>query len=150
MDRKGAEADPGIGEVLPRAEESKKAGILSRSKDFLQGAVDSLTGKDLPKLVEDFTREMVIVAEGLSEDQGKLQDAVTLQGEMQDQAAEKVRSLEKQVSELNRRLDELVRRNERRQKGETGLVKILRQATWLAAVIALTVIVTALIRAFGK
>jgi len=150
VDRKGAKTDPGIIEALPGTEEQTKAGILSRSKDFLQGAVDSLTGKDLPKLVEDFTREMVIVAEGLSEDQAKLRDAVTLQGEMQDQAAEKLRTLEKQVSELNRRLDELARKIERRQKGEAGLARILRQATWLAAVVALTVIVTALIRAFWK
>ncbi len=150
MDRKDNGADPDIRDVLPKAEEQKKAGILSKSKDFLQGAVDSLTGKDLPKLVEDFTREMVIVAEGLSEDQATLRNAATLQGEMQDQAAEKIRTLEKQVSELNRRLDELVRKNERRQKGEAGLARILRQATWLAAVIALSVIVTALLRAFGK
>jgi len=150
MDKKAKEADPGMEAALPKAEEQKKAGILSKSKDFLQGAVDSLTGKDLPKLVEDFTREMVIVAEGLSEDQGKLRSAVILQGEQQDKAAEKIRTLEKQVSEMNRRLDELARKTERRQKGEAGLARILRQATWLAAIIAIAWIINALIRAFGK
>lgn len=150
MDKKAKEADPGMEAALPRLEEQKKAGILSKSKDFLQGAVDSLTGKDLPKLVEDFTREMVIVAEGLSEDQGKLRNAVILQGEQQDKAAEKFRMLEKQVSEMNRRLDELARKTERRQKGEAGLARILRQATWLAAIIAITWIINSLIRAFGK
>ena len=150
MEKKAKEADPGMEAALPRPEEQKKAGILSKSKDFLQGAVDSLTGKDLPKLVEDFTREMVIVAEGLSEDQGKLRNAVILQGEQQDKAAEKIRTLEKQVSEMNRRLDELARKTERRQKGEAGLARILRQATWLAAIIAIAWIINALIRAFGK
>lgn len=150
MDKKIKDTDPGMEAALPRVEEQKKAGILSKSKDFLQGAVDSLTGKDLPKLVEDFTREMVIVAEGLSEDQGKLRNAVILQGEQQDKADEKIRTLEKQVSEMNRRLDELARKTERRQKGEAGLARILRQATWLAAVIAAAWIISALIRAFGK
>lgn len=131
-------------------EEQKKAGVFSKSKGFLQGAADSLTGKEIPRLVEEFTREMVIVAEGLSEDQAKLQSALALQGEGQDGMAAKLRQIEKQLSEVTKKLDDLSHKAEKRQKGETGLARILRQATWLAGIIAGAWIITSLIRLFGK
>lgn len=149
MDEKNTEAKriPGLPAVN---EEQKKAGIFSKSKGFLQGAADSLTGKEIPRLVEEFTQEMVIVAEGLSEDQSRLQSALALQGEEQDDMAAKLRLIEKQLSENTKRLDELSRRAEKRRKGETGLARILRQATWLAGIIAVAWIVTSLIRLMGK
>lgn len=150
MDKNKQQAGPG-GVLPPQGdEELKKTGIFNKSMDFLHGAVDSLTGKDLPRLVEDFTREMVIVAEGLSEDQEKIRSALGLQGEEQDKAAERLRALEKQLAGMEKRLDELVRKAERRQKGDSSLMRILRQATWLAAILASAWVVTALIRAFGK
>ena len=106
--------------------------MFARSKGFLQGAVGSLTGKELPRLVDEFTREMVVVAEGLSEDGEKLRAALALQGEEQDRVAERIRALEKQAAEAVRRLDDLSRKLERRDKKETGMYRILRQATWLA------------------
>ena len=150
MDEKSLEFR--VNPALPAAgnEELKKAGLFSKSKDFFQGAADSLTGKEIPRLVEEFTREMVIVAEGLSEDQARLQSALTLQGEEQDDMASKLRMIEKQLSENTRRLGELSRKAEKRKKGETGLAQIIRQATWLAGIIAAAWIVTSLIRLMGK
>ena len=132
------------------AQEHKKTGLLMKSRDFLQGAMDSISGKELPRLVEDFTREMVIVAEGLSADQESLRTSVAIQGEEQDKLAQKLREQEKKLSEISRKLDILSSRAERRQKGESGLNRILRQATWLAAVIGGAWVITTLVNALVK
>ncbi|HOQ63630.1 MAG TPA: TRAP transporter large permease subunit, partial [Clostridia bacterium] len=73
------------------ASDVKKANLLSKSKDFLQGAVDSISGKELPRLVEDFTRDMVIVAEGLSQDQEALRTTLNIQAQEQDKLAQSLR-----------------------------------------------------------
>ena len=112
--------------------------------------MDSISGKELPRLVEDFTREMVIVAEGLSADQESLRTSVAIQGEEQDKLAQKLREQEKKLSEISRKLDILSSRAERRQKGESGLNRILRQAPWLAAVIGGAWVITTLVNALVK
>ena len=58
-------------ELIPETEESKK-NVMQSAKDFMNGVLHPLKGKDLGQLVEDFTSEMTLVAEGLSEDQQKL------------------------------------------------------------------------------
>lgn len=124
--------------------------LIKRSKDFIQGAVDSITGKDLPVLVEDFTREMTIVAEGLAEDQARLAAALQLQGEGQDQLSEKVRQAEKRLGELERQVADLQKKAQRKREGRPGLSQILRQATWLAAILAGAWVITTLVRTFGR
>lgn len=135
-----------VNEEQPR----KKQGFLEKSKGFLQSAVDSISGKDLPKLVEEFTRDMVVIAEGLSEDQAALRGTLTLQGEEQDELSERLREQEKKLNELQKKVDALTLRNEKRKKGETGLVHILRQATWLAVVIGGFWLAVTLVRALVK
>lgn len=140
------------GQALPATgmPDPKKPGILMKSRDFLQGAMDSISGKELPRLVEDFTREMVIVAEGLSADQESLRSSVIIQGEEQDKLAQKLREQEKKLNDMGRKLDILFSKAERRQKGESGLTRILRQATWLAAVIGGAWVITTVINALVK
>jgi septal ring factor EnvC (AmiA/AmiB activator) len=129
-------------------ENAKKNGLLTKSKDFLQTAVGSITGKELPKLVEEFTREMVIVAEGLSEDQAILRNTQTLQGEEQDQLSQRLREMEKQLKNISYQVDALTRKAEKRQKRESGLYRILRQATWLVAVAFGSWVLVTLIKTF--
>jgi ABC-type multidrug transport system fused ATPase/permease subunit len=131
------------------APEQAGGGILRKSWKLLHGAADSLSGKELPRLVEEFTREMVVVAEGLSEDQARLSQAVGEQARGQDEAAQRMRALEREVADLTRQMADFARRADKRQKGEAGLARILRQATWLAAIIAGAWIVTTLLRIFG-
>ncbi len=50
----------------------KKGGLIHGAKDFLENTFNSLKGKDLNQAVEEFTGEMTLVAEGLSEDQEQL------------------------------------------------------------------------------
>lgn len=137
---------------LPMTDEQqqKKQGLLEKSKGFFHSAMESISGKELPKLVEEFTRDMVVIAEGLSEDQSALRGAVTLQGEEQDKLAQRLREQEKKIDDLQKKVDALTKRNEKRKKGETGLVFILRQATWLAAVIGGCWLAVTLVRALVK
>lgn len=142
--------DVGAGEQLPAQETLRKQGLLDKSKDFLQSAMDSITGKELPRLVEDFTRDMVVVAEGLSADQQALETALKVQGEEQDKLAARQRELDKQLHELNKKVEALTSAQERRRRGQSGLASILRQATWLAAIIGASWIIATLIRAIVR
>ena len=136
-------------EVKP-GQEGQKPGLFAKSKDFLQGAMDSISGKELPRLVEDFTRDMVIVAEGLSADQESLRSSLTIQGEEQDKLASSLREHDKKLNELAKKVDALTAYTEKRRKGDSNLLRILRQATWLAAIIGGSWIITTLIRALVK
>ena len=60
-------------ENLPAAPE-EKGGIVKATKDFFGNALSTVKGKDLAALVEEFSSEMTLVAEGLSEDQARLHD----------------------------------------------------------------------------
>jgi hypothetical protein len=124
--------------------------FVKRSRDFIQGAVDSITGKDLPVLVEDFTREMTVVAEGLAEDQARLSDALHLQGEGQDNLAEQARQAEKRITVLERQVADLQKKADRKREGKPGVMQILKQATWLAAILAAAWVITTLVNTFGR
>ncbi len=120
-----------------------------RGENILLKSWKMLSGKEIPKLVEEFTREMVVVAEGLSEDQARLTQAVAEQARGQDDAAGRIRAMEKQLGELSRQVADLSKKAEKRQKGDSNLTRILRQATWLAGIIAGAWIITTLLRMFG-
>jgi predicted RNase H-like nuclease (RuvC/YqgF family) len=124
--------------------------FIKRSRDFIQGAVDSFTGKDLPMLVEDFTREMTIVAEGLAEDQARLADSLRRQGEGQDQLAEKMRQVERRLNDRERKITDIQKKLERKKENRPGLSQILKQATWLAGILAAAWVITTLLKTFGR
>lgn len=135
---------------LAPAEPEKRPGILAKSKDFLQTARDSISGKDLPRLVEEFTQEMVVVAEGLYADQEALRKALSLQGEEQDQLAQKLRETEKRLNDLQKKVDGLQARADKRARQDSGLMRILKQITWISAILGGAWVITTLIRAFVK
>ena len=137
-------------EQLPAQDVQKKQGILSKSMDFLQTAKESISGKDLPRLVEEFTQEMVIVTEGLYADVEALRAAATLQGEEQDKLSNRLREQEKRLLELAKKVDSLQARADKRAKRDSGMLRILRQITWIAAIIGGSWVVTALIKALVK
>ncbi|HHT08117.1 MAG: hypothetical protein ACOYI6_03175 [Christensenellales bacterium] len=137
-------------EQLPAQDAQKKQGILSKSMDFLQTAKESISGKDLPRLVEEFTQEMVIVTEGLYADQEALRTATALQGEEQDKLSNRLREQEKRLNELAKKVDSLQARADKRAKRDSGMLRILRQITWIAAIIGGSWVITALIKALVK
>ena len=57
----------------PKAPETAQPkSLVEQAKSFMNGVISPFKGKDMGQLVEDFTAEMTLVAEGLSEDQTKL------------------------------------------------------------------------------
>ena len=123
--------------------------IMQSAKDFMNGVLSPLKGKDMGQMVEEFTSEMTLVAEGLSEDQQRLaQDNERLsaqQTELEqrmldgfhdaDVTADEMR---KEIASLRSRLEKaeklLQDKKEQKPKKTEGLTAVLRQATWLVAI----------------
>ena len=136
--------------------------LMKSAKDFMNGVLSPLKGKDIGQLVEDFTSEMTLVAEGLSEDQQKLSQETdrlsALQTELEQRmldgfhdagvAADEMRA---EIRDLRARLDkaekQLQDRKERKLKKSDGIAGILRQATWLVAIASGAWIVVTVINA---
>ena len=145
------------GGALPDAPQKKA--VAQSARAFVSGMLSPL--KDMSRLVEDFTAEMTLVAEGLSEDQQRLREqtdslsaAQTLQEEATRRSlsaqADKIAAQEKEIALLKSRLDRVEKAlNEKKAKGRRldGLTGALRQATWLVGLLAGAWVVTTLIRA---
>ena len=98
--------------------------LLSRPKQFFAGALRTVRGENTHELVEAFTSEMTLVAEGLCEDQSKLrrciedvrrdseQDRQSLQSSLDllDRTVfENHQEMEHRLQELGRRVEALER-----------------------------------------
>ena len=134
-------------DLIPEPTSSKN--IMQSAKDFMNGVLSPLKGKDMGQMVEEFTSEMTLVAEGLSEDQQRLaQDNERLsaqQTELEqrmldgfhdaDVTADEMR---KEIASLRSRLEKAERllqdKKEQKPKKTEGLTAMLRQATWLVAI----------------
>ena len=81
--------------------------IIRGPKKFLDNALKAVKGENTAQLVEDFTSEMTLVAEGLCEDQNKLRGEVNQLLSEEDRRIQKMdsritcaeRSLEEQQQE---------------------------------------------------
>lgn len=132
-------------ELIPG--EAPQKNIVQSAKDFMNGVLSPLKGKDVGQMVEDFTAEMTLVAEGLSEDQEKLQreneklaaQQTLLENSLLDQlhdANVTIEALRKETEELRRRLDKAEKTiGEKKIRKVEGFTGLLRQATWLAGVV---------------
>ena len=87
------------------------------ARDFIENTWSSLKGKDLNQAVEEFTSEMTLVAEGLSEDQNALRrDGEKLAARMEKLAErqkigeDSVKALQDQLEQERRRGDALQKR----------------------------------------
>ena len=103
-------------ESLPAAEEAagKKPGLVRGARDFIENTFATLKGKDMNQAVEEFTSEMTLVAEGLSEDQEKLRRDVDQLAAQQTMTEEKLsRGAKEQktaLEEQKKRMDALEKR----------------------------------------
>ena len=89
---------------------SDETSLLSKPKKLWDGALKMVKGEDSTQLIENFTAEMTLVAEGLCEDQNRLR------GEVNRMINEEDRRLQKQESslqELETRIEEQQRENDR-------------------------------------
>ncbi len=132
-----------------------KKDIVQSAKDFFGGAFGLTKNKDLNSLIEEFTSEMTLVVEGLSEDQANLfkaQDTLSAQQTIdhEEQMSEikdmknRVKDLEKSMTDIKKLVAE---KKIKKVEGFTGLV---RQATWLVSILAGSWIVVTIFNFFKK
>ena len=130
-------------DLIPEDAQQSK-GIVQSAKDFMNGVLSPLKGKDVSQMVEDFTAEVTMVAEGLSEDQEKLfQQTERLDAQQTEleqrlidglhDADVSMSEVKKEVSALKIRLDKMEKQGSDK-KDKKGVTAALRQATWLVGV----------------
>ena len=150
---------------LPAAEEAtgKKPGLVRGARDFIENTFQSLKGKDMNQAVEEFTSEMTLVVEGLSEDQNALRRDVdgnsaqlTLLEEKvlrqeKDRKAE-VKDLEEELKQAKKRLDSLEKALKETEKKpqKMGLGQILRQATWMVGILCVSWVLVTVLKLLGR
>ena len=142
------------------ADPAGKKPLVQSARDFMNGVLSPLKGKDMNQLVEDFTAEMTLVAEGLSEDQARLaQETQRLDAqltELEQHLLDQLHDADVDRAEMRREIDALRARldkaektiSEKKIKKVEGFTGLLRQATWLAAILAGAWIITTLINFF--
>lgn len=133
--------------------------IVQSAKDFMNGVLSPLKGKDMGQMVEDFTSEMTLVAEGLSEDQQRLtQESERLSAQQTEleqrmldgfhDADVTAGEMRREIAALKSRLDKAEKLiQEKKIKKADGITAMLRQATWLVAIGAGAWIVVTIINA---
>ena len=154
--------------ILPQEAESPKSletaapnkSLVQQAKSFRTGVMSPFKGKDVAQMVEDFTAEMTLVLEGISEDQTKLtQDAQRL-GAQQTELEQRMldgfhdagvaeAELRKEINALRTRLDKAEKQiQDKKGKTNGGVVSILRQATWLVGIVCVAWVVVTIIGLF--
>ncbi|MBR4360540.1 MAG: hypothetical protein IKP32_07980 [Clostridia bacterium] len=128
-------------------EQAQNKGLKQSAKNFMNGVLAPLKGRDVGQLVEEYTSQMTLVAEGLSEDQEKLtrenEKLAAQQTQLEQQMLDGLHDadvtadeLRKQLNALEKRLDKAEKLiQDKKVKKVEGFTGLLRQATWLAAVI---------------
>ena len=150
---------------LPAAEEAsgKKPGLVRGARDFIENTFQSLKGKDMNQAVEEFTSEMTLVVEGLSEDQNTLRRDVDSSSAQLTMLEEKVlrqekdrkadvSDLQEELKQTKKRLDSLEKTLKEAEKKpqKMGLGQILRQATWMVGILCVSWIVVTVLKLIGR
>lgn len=159
-------------EQLPAADEhtGKKLGLVRGARDFIGNTFATLKGKDMNQAVEEFTSEMTLVAEGLSEDQAVLRQDVDklsaqqtlLEEKMQRsgkdakaetaELREALKQNKKQAENLEKRLDALEKamKDAEKKPQKMGLGQTLRQATWMVGIVCVAWVVVTVLKLIGR
>ena len=150
---------------LPAAEEAsgKKPGLVRGARDFIENTFATLKGKDMNQAVEEFTSEMTLVVEGLSEDQIALRRDVDGSSAQLTLLEEKVLRQEKdrkaeagdlqdEIKQMKKRLDSLEKALKEAEKKpqKMGLGQILRQATWMVGILCVSWVVVTVLKMLGR
>lgn len=134
--------------ALPAVQEEKKANKLT-AREFVNNLFQPLKSKDLNQAVEDFSAEMTLVIEGMSEDLEQLTRQTQELSAQQTIADEAAADVQKELKALQKRLDKMEKTiADKKISKVAGFTGMLRQATWLAAVIVGGWIIITLIKAF--
>ena len=143
----------------------KKANAAEKPKKLWDGALKMVRGDNTAQLIENFTAEMTLVAEGLCEDQSKLRREVD---HMQSEEDRRIQRLESKIdmvdssldeektshdqalTELRNRLAALEKKaaKDTGRKDRKGDRNRIRDLTWLIGVAGVVIIAILLIRHF--
>ena len=125
----------------------KLANIIKKPRELIGGALQAIKGPDVQNLMESFTSEMTVVAEGLYDDQMRLRremeelsaQQTILSQQVLDSREDLQIKWEQALKEINARLSDMQKRlqaleaKQHRQGKKNG---ILSQVTVLAAIVA--------------
>ena len=135
-------------------------------KTLWDGALKMVKGENTNQLIEQFTAEMTLVAEGLCEDQTKLRREVDNMTSQEDRRIQKLESRidlletslaeekkahDKDVTELRSRLSTLEKQAAKapaKEKKKAGT--IIRDLTWLVGIAAAAWVIVTVINAIVK
>ncbi|MBR3904274.1 MAG: hypothetical protein IKJ51_00990 [Clostridia bacterium] len=145
-------------ENLPAVPEEKKD-LIHSAKDFVNNIFQPLKGKDLNQAVEEFTSEMTLVIEGLSEDQERTAQQVdqlsARQTILEESLLSRLEETELALSDAQKEMKALQKKLEKAEKAAadkkiskvSGFTGMLRQATWLVGIAVGGWIIVTLIKA---
>ena len=137
--------------MIPQADDQKN-GLIKKSKNLLDQAVSGLKGRDLNTLVDEFTQEMTVVAEGLSEEltvaRHELAQLAASQTLLEEGRTEDMQGLEVRLNEIDKRLAALEKQREKQLK-RSSFLQILRQLTVISVIIAAAWVLVAVLKVLG-
>ena len=138
----------------------KPSTLVKKPLGLIVSAIETIKGHDINRLVEEFTSEMTLVAEGLSEDQERIEQSINALSAQQtifeeyenkraDDFLQKIDHIEEIIGRIETRVAVIERQEIRKNRKQNGLQGALKQATWLAAIIAVAWIVTTILKILG-
>lgn len=134
--------------------EDKKNNLISRSKGLIDSAVSGLKGRDMNALVDEFTQEMTVVAEGLSEDliiaRQELAQLSAAQTISESERKKDMLDLQARIMDIEKRMDNFAKQKEKQDKKHGTLSSVLKQVTNIAAIIAGAWVLTAILKLIGR
>lgn len=133
---------------------------VSKPLQLWNSAVKAVKGENTGALVEQFTAEMTLVAEGLCEDQARLRQTMEDVRREQDSANQSLRSeqaalettIQEQQRDIDRKLNDMERRLSALEKNKPQPKKqqnVLNQVTVLVGIVCVTWIVVTLMKLFS-
>lgn len=147
-------------EIMPAAPEepAKKPGLMRGARDFIENTFNSLKGKDLGQAVEEFTGDMTLVIEGMSEDLAALRCDVDKNSaqltilENDTDAADEARqediaALRKEMESLSKRIKALEKPDKKPEK--VSISTILKQVTWIVGIFSSAWVLVTLLKLIG-
>ena len=133
------------------------------AQKFWNGALKLVKGENTAKLIEDFTAEMTLVAEGLCEDQSKLRREVDKMITDEDRHIQKVESkidlvektvdeeknsVDQAITELRNRIAVLEKKSSKEASRNKNSRSIIRDLTWLVGIAAGAWVLVTIIQKF--
>ena len=146
-------------------EEKTLTAEKTKKPTLWDGALKMVKGENTNQLIEQFTAEMTLVAEGLCEDQTKLRKEVDGLMTQEDKRIQKLESTinlletsfeeerknhDQDVTELRNRVSQLEKQAKVTAKDKKKSRTIIRDLTWLVGIAAAAWVIVTIINAFCK